>query len=308
MHHVKVHMNAVAEAAPQVQSTERASVTRDRAARKRSRPVRSSIPAGATGTPGSMEPKSNRAAVSTPKEIDFVQLVKEVVLIQTKNAVGTTRMVSNKGKQHVFALCCKAVVSHRGLAPVERLENGRVVMVPARLDDADVAAIKQALNDVWLTALREFLVFGGDTSTSNIRIVKNQPVTRMILPENSTVTDKDGNRMHDLDVALKLQAVVTRKPNNTQEAIFVATMGQERAEKRLTSMEATPGKYDRDALNEQKKLIHVHAWKVGQLRDIKALEDRRALAVEALDKELAGGKLTQDEYAAARLKIETAVS
>lgn len=264
---------------------------------------------GGESTPGSMTPPSAKAAVSTPKEIDFNALVHEIMKIETKNAVGTTRLVSNKSKQHIFALACKAVRSHRGIEPVEmEVKPGVKAMVPGRISDEDVKSIKEAIGAVWLQELRGFLSFGGAVETCDLKIVKNQPVTKVIMPENSTAKDAAGNAIHDLDVRLKLQAVVTRAPETTQEAILVATMGYEKAKERLASMDKKPGKYDREDYDKQHKVITVHEWKIQQLKDLKALEERRAAAVAALDAEKALGRVNDDEYAAARKAIESAVS
>lgn len=287
-------MSAVMDAVPQANG----SVT---SAAKRSRR------ASAASTPRSMTPPQADAAVSSPKEIDFGAVVKEIMRIETKNAVGTVRLVSNKSKQHIFALACKAVRSLRGLEPVEVVENGVKIMRPARISDADEKSVKDAISDLWLAELRGFLTFGGDITQCDLRITKNQPVTSVIQPKDSTVKDKDGNALHDLNVRLKLQAVVTRPPVDTSEAIRTVGMGLEKANKRLVFMEANRVKFDREDFREIQKVITLHEWKRDQLRDLHALEQRRIAAIAALDAQKALGKVTEDEYTSARKAIETSV-
>lgn len=255
-------------------------------------------------TPLSMKVPSNQAAQSTPENLDYVAVAREVMHVATKNAVGTTRLVSNKSKQHVFALICASVRSRLGLPKTIEVDG---VVKPHQHTDAVVAKIRAAMEDVWKTELLGFLTFGGSVETSNIRITKNAPVTSVILPEKSTVKNAAGQSIHDLNVALKLQAVVTRAPANTQEAIFVATMGKERAEKRLATMQSQPGRYDREDIREQQNVITVHEWKLAQLRDLKALEERQAAAVAALDAQKALGQVTEEQYAEARRVIESNV-
>jgi hypothetical protein len=252
-----------------------------------------------------MIPKSAQAAQSTPESLDYVAVARECMAIATKNAVGTTRLVSNKSKQHVFALICGSVRSRLGL-PKTVVVDGKEQ--PHRLEDSIVSKIRLAIEDVWLTELRSFLTFGGPVEKSDLRITKNQPVTRLIKPDVSTVKDAAGNAIHDLDVRLKLQAVVTRPPVDTSEAIRTCQMGLDKANSRLVNMEANRAKYDREQIREQQQLITVHEWKLIQLRDLHALEQRKAAAIAALDAEKALGRVDEAQYAEARKRIESGVS
>lgn len=258
-----------------------------------------------------MVPRQNDAALSTPVEIDYVAVAREVIQINTKNAIGTTKLVSHKGKQHVFALVCAAIRSALGKEKMvpELDAEGKATgqMVPYLHPPVIVAKIHAAIEDVWKSELLKFLTFGGSVSESDIKITGNSPVTKVIPADKSKARDSAGNAICDLDVRLKLAAVVTRAPKTTQEAVFVATMGLEKANKRLTFMNENPAKYTGDDIREQLKVITVHEWKIIQLKDLAALEARQAAALAVLDAELTLGKVTQEQYALARKTIESAV-
>lgn len=89
------------------------------------------------------QPQSNRAAVSTPQEVNYLAAVK--ICAGHKVSEGES-YVSRKGKSHLKALVCAAVASQLGLSKedgqdLSQVRDGREIL--AKIDSAIVAFFGQ---------------------------------------------------------------------------------------------------------------------------------------------------------------------
>lgn len=252
-------------------------------------------------TPKSMQVPSNTAAISSPSELDYHAVVRGVMCIQNKSGLGF-RLVSNKSKNHVFALSCDAVRNLCGLAKFDA-EN-KLVPVSPEIEKA----IRNALQSVWVAEMNALINYGGALDQSDLRMQWDAPVTKAVevLDDNGKQVERDGKKVYDLSARLSATARVTRSPKDLSEMILVVSLRTTAAKNRLKQMQDKPGKYERDEVRAQHDLVTLHEWKLAQLYQQKAAAEGLAKSITMLDELLAGGKLTQAEYAAKRTEIETA--
>lgn len=251
-------------------------------------------------TPKPMLPKNAGVAISTPEEIDIPAVVANIMLIKGKEGGYGDRMVTKKGLQHVFALACAQIKSMLGMEA--KTEDGK----PVHLPDAVAAKVKEAIGAVLDQQWNRFRTYGGSLDTTDIKWTWDKPKFTIIAPEKSTVTDKDGNKLRDLDLRWKATAVTTRESKDLGEEILCAYAVKSAAEKRLENMDKKPGEYTREQKREVHDLISLAVWKIGHLEARKRLEARKKAAVAELDMQKSLGKLTEEQYAEARNAIESA--
>lgn len=304
-------MNTLETAPSQISAKqhEHASSVKAKQARKRSVKVKSSVPSGSTSTPEAMKPANARdagplAPKSTPKELDYFATVRDVMLIQQKSGLGF-RLVSNKSKNHVFALACDAVRSHYGIDKFD----GEGKLIP--LDEERVKLVKVALTNVWETELNRLLSYGGPIEQSDMRIQWDAPMTKPYVVANADGKPviENGKEKRDLQVRLSATARVTRGPKDISEEILVVSIRTTAAKKKLDYIQKNPGRYGTDyakVYRETHDLVTIHEWKLGQLNAEKTRLSRIAEGVSALDALLAKGTISQAEYDAKRTEIETA--
>lgn len=252
-------------------------------------------------TPKSMEVPSAKAAISSPETLDYQAVVRGIMVIQNKSGLGC-RLVSNKSKNHVFALACDAVRNLCGLAKFD--DANKLIPVSPEIEKA----IRDALQNVWATEMNKLIGYGGPLETSDLRLQWDAPVTKAVevLDANGKQVERDGKKVYDLSARLSATARVTRSPKDLSEQILVVSLRTTAAKNRLKQMQDKPGKYERDEVRAQHDLVTLHEWKLAQLYAEKAREDGLAKSITMLDGLLAEGKLTQDEYATKRKEIETA--
>ena len=270
------------------------SQTAPKSSRNRNRPAQDS-------TPKSMDVPSGKAAISSPSELDYHAVVRGVMLVTNKSGLGC-RLVSNKSKNHVFALSCDAVRNLCGLAKFDK--DNKLVPVSAEIEKA----IRDALQTVWAAELNKLLGYGGPLEASDLRMQWDAPVTKAVevLDEHGKQVERDGKKVYDLSARLSATARVTRAPKDLSEQILVVSLRTTAAKNRLKQMQDKPGKYERDEVRQQHDLVTLHEWKLAQLYAEKAKAEGLTKSIAMLDTLLAEGKLTQDEYAQKRTEIETA--
>jgi len=286
---------------PQIGISE-ATDKRNRSARKRSKPVKSSIPAGAANTPGAMVPEQAKAAWVSPEAIDYTQVLQRVMFDAGKQGDGYgDSVVTKKGQNHVFSMACKAVKSMIGQEAKD--EHG----VPTRLPEPYAVEIRKAIVAVLSNQYNRVLTYGGpNVEDQDIRFVWDKPWHVVVDSDKSGLKDKDGKPLADLKLGWKVTMTAKRGNRSIGEAILCANAILRGATKRLENMDLHPEKYDAKQVRATKDLIHLSLWKLGQLEREKALALKKATAISVLDGELANGTVTQDEYANQRKLIESA--
>lgn len=281
---------------------ESAKSKRDRRARNKSVSVKSSIPAGATSTPGSMVPEQSKAARITPENIDYVATVREIMAMPGKlgNGYGD-RVVTKKGQNWVFSMACKTIKSKLGMEKLDK--DGQ----PIRLADKYANRVKDAIRAVLDSQYDRFRTYGGpNIEDQDIRWTWDQPYHKVVSAEDSGLTDKAGNKLADLQGGWKATAVARRASKDVGEEILWAHRVLKAATSRLENMDKNPSKYDAKQKRDCMDLIHLANWKINQLEAKKALLARKTAALAVLDGDLANGKVTAEQYKAAKAQIDAA--
>lgn len=176
------------------------------------------MPPVITETPKSEVPPSNVAAVSTPAEIDFEAVVLQCA--KRKTSVGTS-FQGKKGKNHLFALCCSAVKSLRGMART------------AHVSSEDEKAIQDAIAAFWLAKSRDILSYGTVVSASF-----DKPTVKF-------------NAEGEAQLTLNAKLHATRSAKDNAEARLHLSFCLKTARKRLDYMLDNPAEFERDETREQ---------------------------------------------------------
>lgn len=174
------------------------------------------------------QPKSNQAALSTPKEIDLVSLASEVAQRKSKDGLSFN---GKKGKQSLFTGVCSAFRSLMGRSKLD--DAGRVIPLP----QDEVIAIEKAIATMWerkavsLVNYGEVISYRKDVSASKI--------------------GKNGEAQLYLTATMKAK----RYCADLSEWHRVAKLQLDKAKKRMDYMLDNAGKFDRDAFTSQKLAI-----------------------------------------------------
>lgn len=196
-------------------------------------------------TPRSEIPKSADAAVSSPKEIDLVELAGRIA--KTKAAIGT-KFMGHKGKQSLFAATCKAWKSLTGASHDSR--------VPAETE----ALIRKAINAFWLGEATRMVTEYGEV----VSVQWDSPKAKVV--------DGEAGRK---DVNLTWNATLKARRDSKDDAEFRLGLSFEigKAQKRLAFMQDNPAKYDREEVRAQQDLLTILESKqleMNQKRDAEA--------------------------------------
>lgn len=255
-------------------------------------------------TPKSMEAPSNKAAISSPKEIDYFAIVKAIMLIKGSAGNGYgDRMVSNKGRQHVFALACAQVCSMLGAEDLVKFTTPDGVE-RFRLPEVLANKVKDAIGEVLDSQWNRFKTYGGSVDTSDIRWTWDKPKFSVIGADKSGLKDAEGKGLRDMDLRWKATAIATRASKDLGEQSLCAEQVLKAAEKRLENMDKKPNEYTREQKRDVMDLIHLAKWKVGHIERVKAQNERKLAALKALSDDLTAGKVSPEQYAEAKAAIE----
>lgn len=191
-------------------------------------------------------PRNNQAALSTPASLDIVALVKQVASRKAQGAKDGHSFVAKKGKTDLFSGVWAAYRSARGIPKFD--EN----LKPTLASVTEAAEINQAIADFWRLNAEEFLTFGEQHSSRKGGIAGK-------VNDDGTTQTWQSWRMERRKKAT----------DNKEKHFFNVTM-LERAKKRMDSM-LDGGKYDRDQLAEQSKVVI--AWETARNESAKLVKE-----------------------------------
>lgn len=159
-------------------------------------------------------------AVSTPKEIDLVEMVKNCAF--RKSNIGET-LVGNKGKRNLFSAVCADYKSLRSIAK------------DTRLDDETVGKINEAIKSFWSRQAQRILDYGEVVSAS--------------FDKPSAEFTEDGKRVTNVHLNAKLHSrkELCDSRERKLNVLFMLTQ----ARKRMDNMLGEVGKHTREAMAAQ---------------------------------------------------------
>ena len=193
------------------------------------------------------QPRNNAVALSTPAELDVVQLVKDVASRKFHGAENAHSYVTRKGKTDLFSGVWAAYRSAKGIMKFDEQ------LKPTQATAAQAAEINEAINAFWLSVNRDFMAFGEMKSSKRGGI--------------------NGKLNGEGDADLYQTWTMTRKQDaqGLKERLFFAQQMKHKASKRFDAMrENVNGKFDRSQIAEQNKVLCLWEAEVSKLEKMVA--------------------------------------